>query len=44
MFFAFLLRALLSLMKNLLLVNDLGFPNDVNNTGVRIEFINEGTV
>ena len=31
-------------MKNALLVNDLGFPNDVNNTGHRIEFIREGTV
>ncbi|KAK7473456.1 hypothetical protein BaRGS_00035285, partial [Batillaria attramentaria] len=43
MFIAFLMRAAFSLMKNVLLVEDLGFPNDVNNTGKRIEFIQEGT-
>ncbi|XP_025093888.1 parathyroid hormone/parathyroid hormone-related peptide receptor-like isoform X2 [Pomacea canaliculata] len=43
MFIAFLLRAAVSLMKNVLLVNDLGFPIDVNVSGARIDFIQEGT-
>ncbi|KAL8624121.1 hypothetical protein ACOMHN_036124 [Nucella lapillus] len=38
MFLAFLVRAAFSLIRTVLLVQDLGFPNDVNNTGERIVF------
>ncbi|GFO49705.1 parathyroid hormone/parathyroid hormone-related peptide receptor [Plakobranchus ocellatus] len=43
MFLAFGFRAALSLMKNALLVQDLGFPNDVNQTGPEIQFVVDGT-
>ncbi|KAK7109448.1 hypothetical protein V1264_013488 [Littorina saxatilis] len=42
MFFAFLFRAGFSLLKNILLVQDLGFPDDVNSAGEDMVF-KEGT-
>uniref|UniRef100_A0A2C9LN45 G-protein coupled receptors family 2 profile 2 domain-containing protein n=1 Tax=Biomphalaria glabrata TaxID=6526 RepID=A0A2C9LN45_BIOGL len=43
MFLAFGLRAVFSLLKNILLVNDLGFVNDVNQTGSDFTFVESGT-
>ncbi|KAK3773930.1 hypothetical protein RRG08_027265 [Elysia crispata] len=43
MFLAFGLRSSLALMKNVLLVQDIGFANDVNQTGQEIQFIEAGT-
>ncbi|KAK0070570.1 secretin receptor, partial [Biomphalaria pfeifferi] len=43
MFLAFGLRAVFSLLKNILLVNDLGFVNDVNQTGSHFTFVESGT-
>ncbi|GFS23577.1 parathyroid hormone/parathyroid hormone-related peptide receptor, partial [Elysia marginata] len=43
MFLAFGLRSALALMKNVLLVQDIGFANDVNQTGKEITFIEAGT-
>ncbi|XP_076437273.1 uncharacterized protein LOC143276550 isoform X2 [Babylonia areolata] len=43
MFLAFLVRAAFSLIRTVVLVKDLGFPRDVNNTGDRIVFIQDST-
>ncbi|XP_076461485.1 secretin receptor-like [Babylonia areolata] len=43
MFLAFLVRAAFSLLKTVLLVQDLGFPNDVRDSGTGVEFVHQGT-